>query len=156
VDKPLRCCSDDKRLKTRGSRVVVRFGRPESTFEWVFSVIIRQGLVERLAEGRYGTRLDALVGFLAQMSERRVVPGRVYSSWGFGGLDTVTLPLLAMLLANLPAEGDSGIVDGLGVLASDEDLFAGGDTTLHRILADIGSFARPLADQANHGFPGHS
>ena len=136
-------------IEGEGSRRQVNFGRAESTFETVFSVIIRQGLTERLSEGRYGTGLDTIVRFLGQMSERRVVPGRIYTSWGLGGLDTIALQLLAMLLANVPEEGDNGVVDGLGVLAANEDLFADGDASLRRILFDINSVAKPLGEQVN-------
>lgn len=137
-------------LETEGAQQFTRSGRPETTFESVFSIIIRQGLMDRLGPGRYRTRLDALVGFLGQMSERRVVPGRVYTSWGLGGLDTVTLPLLAMLLAHTPDNGDCAIVARLSVLASDEDLFADGDDTFRRLLFDITALAAPLADPTNH------
>jgi hypothetical protein len=137
-------------IETEGAQRFARFGGPETTFEGVFSIIIRQGLMDRLGHGRYGTRLDALVGFLGQMSERRVVPGRVYTSWGLGGLDTVNLPLLAMLLAHTPEGGDGGIVTELNALASDEDLFVDGDDTLRRLLFDITAFAAPLADVTNH------
>ena len=136
-------------IEGEGSRRQVNFGRPESTFETIFSVIIRQGLTERLSKGRYGTGLDDIVRFLGQMSVRRVVPGRIYSSWGLGGLDTIALQLLAMLLANVPDESDNGVVDALGVLAGNEELFADGDASLRRILFDINSVAKPLGEQVN-------
>jgi hypothetical protein len=65
-------------------------------------------------------------------------------------LDTVSLPLLAMLLAHTPESGDGGIVTELSALASDEDLFVDGDDTLRRLLFDITAFAAPLADVTNH------
>jgi hypothetical protein len=67
-----------------------------------------------------------------------------------GGLDTVNLPLLAMLLAHTPESGDGGIVTELSALASDEDLFVDGDDTLRRLLFDITALAAPLADVTNH------
>jgi len=67
-------------IEEEGTRFAAPQAQPADIFQRVFSVLIREDLVSRLGPRRYGTRLDELVRFLSQMSERRVVPGRVYSS----------------------------------------------------------------------------
>ena len=121
-------------IEGEGSRAPTPGAPPGDIFELVFAIVIRESLVTRLAPGRYGTRLDELVRFLSQMSERRVVPGRIYTSWGLHGVETVSQAILVMLLANLPEDGNNRLVESLGEIAAKEDLFADGDEALRRIL----------------------
>jgi hypothetical protein len=137
-------------IEEEGTRVPRPGGaRPGDTFERIFAIIIREDLVTRLAPGRYGTRLDDLVRYLSQMSERRVVPGRVYTSWGLHGVETVSQEILVMLLANLPEDGDNRLVEGIGGIAANEDLFVDRDEALRRIWFDIDKLGNKLADQVN-------
>ncbi len=135
-------------IEEEGTQFGTPDGHPIGTFDRVFSVLIREDLVTRLAPGRYGTRLDELVRFLSQMSERRVVPGRIYSSMGLHGVDDVTQALLVMLLAHVPEDGDNRLVNTIGEIAAKEDLFADRDEALRRIAFSMEQLGSKLADQA--------
>jgi hypothetical protein len=137
-------------IEEEGTRVGAPGVQPADIFDRVFSVLIREDLVTRLAPGRYGTRLDEIVRFLSQMSERRVVPGRIYSSMGLHGVDDVIQALLVMLLAHVPEDGDNRLVDSIGEIAAKEDLFADRDEALRRIAFSMEQLGNRLADQAGH------
>jgi hypothetical protein len=96
-------------IEGEGSRFAPGDMRSPTIFRSLFWLLIRAALDERYGKGGYGASLDGLVQALNGMSERHVVPGRVYTSWGWRGLDEVRSQVLAMLAANLPATGDDGI-----------------------------------------------
>lgn len=118
-----------------------------TNFRWLFDMVIREAVSEQLNEGRYGSTLDTLVGDLDQMSERRMVSGRVYSSWGGRGLDSMAPPLIALLLAALPESGDAGVVAELDAIAAQDILLADRDASLRRIIFGIEQLGKAL-DQA--------
>jgi hypothetical protein len=138
-------------IEGEGSRFVAGGASPQSIFRSLFSLIVRSALNERPGKSPYGTILDGLVQFLNGMSERRVVPGRIYSSWGWGGLDAVRLHFLAMLAGHLPSEGDDGALAWVREFAADEDLFADGDTSLRRIVLSLEAYAQALGDGLDQG-----
>jgi hypothetical protein len=138
-----------KVMESEGSHRTAAPRTPEKIFDGVLSTIIRADLNEELNEGTYRGSLDGLIGFLDRMSERRVVPGRVYTSWGRDGLDTITLPLLAILMSNLPENGDDRTVTNLTDFASTEELFSDADASLRRILASFDRLNKALVDPAN-------
>jgi hypothetical protein len=131
-----------------GSRFASGDMRPPTVFRSLFSLLIRSALSGAPSEGAYGAGLDGLVQSLNGMSERHVVPGRVYTAWGWRGLDQVRPQLLAMLAANLPAANDD---DGVGRwvrdIAANESLFGDGDASLRRIDSMLNACQQALGEQ---------
>ena len=132
-------------IEGEGSRVEGRVSL--GAFRSLFSLLIRAGL-----KVGYGASLDALVQALNGMSERHVIPGRVYSTWGWRGLDEVRSQMLAMLAACLPATGDDGIGRWVREFAANETLFADGDASLRRVDSALKTYARALGDQLDQNF----
>jgi hypothetical protein len=130
-----------------GSRFARGDTRPPAAFRSLFSLIIRGALDEGGRKGGYGAGLDDLVRGLNGMSERDVVPGRIYTSWGSRGLDQVRSQVLAMLAANLPEAGDDNIGGWARKFAANEILFADGDASLRRIDSILKAYERALGDQ---------
>lgn len=134
-------------IEGEGSRFAPGDMRPPTVFRTLFSLLIRAALDERHGTGGYSTSLDALVKALNGMSERDVVPGRVYTSWGWRGLDEVRSQVLALLAANLPAAGDGSIGEWVREFAGSEILFADGDESLRRIDSALKAYAQALGEQ---------
>ncbi len=76
---------------------------------------------------------------------------RLYSSWGWGGLDAVRLHFLAMLASHLPSSGDDGVLAWVREFAAKEDLFSEGDTSLRRISFSLEAYTQALGDGLNQG-----
>jgi hypothetical protein len=98
----------------RSEQAILGGRRLHSSGCW--GTILRADLSEELIEGTYRGSLDGLVRLLDQMTERRAVPGRIYSSWGRDGLTTLTLPLLAFLLMSLPPEPAEAVAEKVSEL----------------------------------------
>lgn len=133
-------------IEGEGSRFTVSSTPRQTPFRCLASLIVRAALTDQFASHQYGATLDGLVQFLNGMSERRVVPGRVYSSWGWSGLDSIRLHLLAMLAAHLPAQGNDGFVAWMREIAANEDLFSSDDEQLRRITTSLDAYLRALDD----------
>jgi hypothetical protein len=123
--------------------------RPRTVFRSLFSLLIRATLGERYGNGSYGASLDGLVQALNGMSERLVVPGRGYSSWGWRSLDEIRSQVLAMLVASLPPTSDDNVGQLLRDLAANEALFADGDASFRRIDSALKACAQALGEQHN-------
>jgi hypothetical protein len=136
-------------IEGEGSRFTVSSTSQQTAFRSLASLIVRAALTDQLANQKYGASLDELVRFLNGMTERRVVPGRVYSSWGWNGLDSVRPHLLTLLAAHLPAQGDDGLVAWIREIAANENLFAEWDTQLRRITLSLDAYIRALDDGSN-------
>ena len=134
-------------IEGEGSRFASGDMRPPTIFRSLFSLLIRSALTDGTNEGAYGVGLDGLVQFLNGMSERHVVPGRVYSAWGWRGLDQVRPQLLAMLAANLPSADDDGVGGWVRDLAANENLFRDGDESLRRIDSALKACQQALGEQ---------
>ncbi len=134
-------------IEGEGSRFASGDMRPPGIFRSLFSLLVRSALNVRSGEGGYAAGLDGLVQSLNGMSERHVVPGRVYTSWGWRGLDQLRPPLLAMLAASLPAAGDDGVSRWVREFAANELLFADGDASLRRIDAALKACEQALGEQ---------
>jgi hypothetical protein len=134
-------------IEGEGSRFAAGDRRPRTVFRSLFSLLVRAALDERVGKGGYGASLDGLVQALNGMSERHVVPGRVYTSWGWRGLDEVRSQVLAMLAASLPAAGDDGVGRWVRDFASKETLFADGDASLRRIDSALKACGQALGEQ---------
>lgn len=132
-----------------GTQQAGHLGCPRNTFEWLLGTIIRAELSEGMTEGAYRASLDGLVLFLGEMTERRLVPGRIYSSRGRPELTRMTLPLLAFLVTNLPAEPDEAITRRFCELTASEEFFGDGDASLRRIVSTVADLKSALIDPIN-------
>ena len=134
-------------IEGEGSRFAPGDMRSPTVFRALFSLLVRAGLDERYGKGGYGASLDGLVQSLNGMSERHVVPGRVYTAWGWRGLDQVRTQVLSMLAASLPAAGDDTIGRWVREFAANESLFADGDASLRRIDLTLKAYDQALGQQ---------
>ena len=134
-------------IEGEGSRFAPGGLRPPTVFRSLFSMIVRTALGEQDGNVTYGAGLDNLVQSLNGMSERHVVPGRVYTSWGWRGLDQMRSQVLAMLGASLPATGDDGAGQWVRVFAANEALFAAGDASLRRLDSTFKAYEQALGEQ---------
>ncbi|MGX1742139.1 hypothetical protein ACWIEX_11335 [Bosea sp. NPDC055353] len=92
---------------------------------------------ERFSDGSYGAELDRLVEVLDNMTERRVVPGRVFTPSTLHGRDGLLLSFGAILAAAAPDTGDDGLQAAITALAADEVFLPGGDRSLRNILYEL-------------------
>lgn len=134
-------------IEGEGSRFAPGGMHSPTVFRSLFSLLVRAALNPWSAQGSYAAGLDGLVQSLNGMSERHVVPGRVYSSWGWRGLDQLRPQLLAMLAANLPGAGDDGVMTWVRDFATNESLFADGDESLRRIESALVTCEQALGDR---------
>lgn len=134
-------------IEGEGTRFAPGSVRHPTAFRSLFSLLVRSALNVLSGEGAYAKGLDGLVQYLNGMSERHVVPGRSYSSWGWRGLDQVRPQMLAMLAASLPAAGDDGVSRWVRELAANELLFADGDASFRRIDSALRACEQALGEQ---------
>jgi hypothetical protein len=78
------------------------------------------------------------------MTERRVVPGRVFTPSTMHGHGDLLLPELAILLAHAPDEGDDGVLERITALAREEEVLPEGDGSLRDILHRLEQFRSTL------------
>lgn len=102
---------------------------------------------ERFAQRGYGRWLDRLVETLDQMSERPVVPGRVYSPSIRHGRDELVLPFLVCLIAKTPTEGNGNLVKEVAQLTEREEVFGQGDRALRSLIHDLSRFRSEMASE---------
>lgn len=114
-----------------------RIGREIGFREFILCIARIWVSAERFERKGYGHWLDGLVSLLDSMTERRVVPGRVYSPSTRNERDDLRLPWLACLLASLPPEGDDGAVESIGRLTDREEAFSRGDQSLRGLLHEL-------------------
>lgn len=122
--------------------------RRESGFRPFFLQLIRAHTAgERFEQRGYGHWLDRLVATLDSMSERRVVPGRVYSPSTRDEREDLLMSWLTCLLAQMPEEGDANVGRTVSELTDREDAFAHGDRTLRGLLHDLRRLKSALAPE---------
>jgi hypothetical protein len=136
-------------IEGEGSRFAPGGLRPPTMFRLLFSMIVRTALGERGSNTTYGASLDGLVQALNGMSERHVVPGRVYTSWGWRGLDQMRPQVLAMLAASLPTTADDGASQWVREFAANEALFAAGDAAFRRLDSTFRAYEQAIGEQLN-------
>lgn len=102
-----------------------RESRDHDPFRTVLALVVRTSFRFR-AGPDYEDDLDNLVQRLNGMEPRRIVPGRVYTSWGSRGVDSLHPELLAILAA---FQGDAAerTVAGFVEVLSDSALHVRGD-----------------------------
>ncbi len=115
------------------------------SFRSIFMDVLRLDLAgERFEKGNYGEGLDSLVFHMDNMTERRVVSGRIYTPSTHHERDDVSFAQLAILMAALPEEGDDGLVERVGELAANEAALPSGDRSLRGLVWVLERFAKSL------------
>lgn len=107
----------------------------------------------RYAEGSYAGELDKLVETLDGMTERRVVPGRIYTPSTSHGRKDILISLTAFLAATIPETADGEFLRSLSDISEDEKKLPGGDEALRAIvheLKSIQSLLKDSSDQLKH------
>jgi exonuclease VII small subunit len=108
----------------------------------------------RYVDGTYAAELDRLVETLDNMTERRVVPGRVFTPSTLHGRDDLLLPVLAILIAATPKDGDDSLGSWAAELAGDDRVLPEGDLSLRNIVRQLERFRTTLEqawDQLERG-----
>jgi hypothetical protein len=115
------------------------------SFRSMFLDMLRLELAgERFDDETHGAQLDKLVSSLDRMSERRVVPGRVYTPSTLYDREGLTLPMLGILLATVPINGDDGLRQRIDRLAENEAALPNQDRSLRDILHQLRRFSTTL------------
>lgn len=91
----------------------------------------------RFAQSGYGAVLDGLVEKLDGMTERRVVPGRVFTPSTRHERDDLRLPWLCCLAALLPDIGEDNTIETITRWTKEEEAFRQGDTSLRHLVFDL-------------------
>jgi hypothetical protein len=124
-----------------------RYGREKVGFRSLFLDLLRFELAgEHFRDGSYAGELDHLVATLDNMTERRVVPGRVFTPSTMHGRGDLLVPDLAILLAHAPDENDDGVLERITALAREEEALPEGDGSLRDILRRLGRFRSMLEE----------
>jgi hypothetical protein len=109
----------------------------DRAFESLFMDFIRLELASgSRSTDTYGVRLDNLVERLDNMTERRVVPGRVFTPSTLHGRDGLLAPLLAMLLVSAPESPDA-LITHCQKLAVNEHALPAGDRSIRDVVSEI-------------------
>lgn len=120
-------------------------GRKPLSFRSLFLDLLRLEMTgERYRDGSYAADLDHSVAMLDNMTERRVVPGRVFTPSTLHGRDGLLLSDLVILLAHTPVEGDDGLKERIAALAHEEEVLPEGDQSLRQVLHQLGQFQSTL------------
>lgn len=107
----------------------------------------------RYADASYAGELDKLVETLDRMTERRVVPGRIYIPSTSHGREDILISLTALLAAAMPETGDDSFLRSISDISEDEKVLPGGDEALRAIvreLESIQSLLKDFSDQLKH------
>ncbi|MGE5510395.1 MAG: hypothetical protein ACM31O_03975 [Bacteroidota bacterium] len=116
----------------------------DKTFRCLMMDIVRLEIAgDRRPDGTYGATLDHLVEKLDNMTERRVVPGRVFTPSTLHGRDGIQTALLSMLLARVP-EADDPLLTRVKDLAKNEPGLPTGDRSLRDLLHGLDRFTKLL------------
>jgi hypothetical protein len=91
----------------------------------------------------YGADLDHLVASLDNMTERRVVPGRIFTPSTLHGRDGLEAAVIAMLLAKEPGNEDA-LVKRIHDMAKNEPALPKGDRSLRDIRRGLDRFLKIL------------
>jgi hypothetical protein len=88
-----------------------------------------------------------LVATLDNMTERRVVPGRVFTPSTLNGRGDLLLAVLAILVAAVPDMNDDGVGQRIAQLAADEKLLPEGDRSLRDMLFELRRYRTALEQE---------
>jgi hypothetical protein len=131
-----------------GSRLTSGEPQPD-IYVSIWSLIIRNAVAKRSERDSYKAHLNDVVRLLSGMSDSRVVPGRIYSSFGSDGIESLQFQLLVMLGALLPADGDTAVLARFKEIASQPDLLEAGDEALQSLTFSIQSYDRVVTAALN-------
>jgi len=116
-----------------------------SSFRSRFLELVRLAVAgAQRRKDNYDSRLDRLVEVLDAMTERRVVTGRVYSPSTFHDRSGLLLSLLVILLAEVPEEGDDGVLTVIQQLAAKEHAFPEGDRAFRQLCHELEMYSNAL------------
>ena len=111
----------------------------ELTLSEIFLDMIRIEIAgERFGQKSYGTDLDSLVAVLDDLTERRIVPGRVFAPSTMRERDDLLLAFVVILGAMSQNESDDAAVQRIAELAQHEEVLPQGDQTLRNVLQKLG------------------
>ena len=117
----------------------------DRSFVQSFIEVLRLELAgEPFGEESYGNELDRLVATLDNMTERRVVPGRVYTPSTLHHREDLLLPMVSLLVAETPESGDGGVCARIENLAKNEDALPNSDRSLRNVLHQLRCFSTAL------------
>lgn len=117
--------------------------RGHSDFSALFFDMARFAISgERFDEESYGAYLDGLAAQLDQMSERRVVPGRIFTPSTIHGTHDLFLSFAIILMLRFKGEADERVVDRLRQVVSEERRLPQGD----RSVVDLIRFFEGLSN----------
>jgi hypothetical protein len=136
-------------MPNEGSRRMGNAPPQPKTFHWILWSALRANIGEENDQPPYGVSIDGFINFIDCMRDRQMVSGRIYSGWGRDGLATLTLPLLAILLAHLPEEDDDTVVRKFAALNVQEDYFGDGDNSVRRIESALDEYKLALTTEPN-------
>ena len=120
-------------------------GNISSSFRSRFLDVLRLELAgERFREGSYSAELDNFVASLDNMTERHVVPGRIFTPSTLHDREGLLLPTLAILLAAVPVSGDDGLRARIEDLARNEKALPDADRSLRNALHELDRFSQAL------------
>lgn len=106
---------------------------------------------ERFDETSYGGELDRLVTTMDNMTERRVVPGRVFTPSTINGREDLTSSFVAILASSIPNSGDDGLSDRLRKLSADVSVLPNGDRALRAIVQKINTLLKSVQSERSLG-----
>jgi hypothetical protein len=120
-------------------------GARQLSFRSLLLGFMRQEVAgERYRDGSYAAALDQLVATLDTMTERRVVPGRVFTPSTLNERGDLLLSILAILVAAVPDKGDDGVAARIAEFAADETLLPEGDRSLRDMLFELRRYRTSL------------
>jgi hypothetical protein len=93
----------------------------------------------------YSSLVDGLLSALDNMTERRVVPGRVFTPSTIHGRYELLVAEVALLTSLVPDQGDDGLSKLVARLAQSDYLCLNGDRALRDILSNLGRYSSLLA-----------
>jgi hypothetical protein len=112
---------------------------------WVaLSLLLKTSVGSRFEnDASYAASLNGLVDRLSTMSERRIVSGRIFSSWGAGGVDKLRPFLLAVMAANFPAN-DAATTAWWDWFIANSQILSEGDRSLRNLAFTLQSLANQV------------
>jgi hypothetical protein len=122
-------------------------GRSTSPFWASMAVLLRGSLDPLFAERTYSATLNELVRRLAGMTQRYVVPGRVYSSWGADGVDMLRPFLLAIMAAHFRTN-EAERTSWLNWFVANDQIFKESDRSVRAVIYEMQTIAKLIEEGA--------
>jgi hypothetical protein len=94
----------------------------------------------RFARDSYGNSLDEMIQLLDRMTERQVVPGRVFTPTTLHGRHELLLSMTAILLAWTPDDINDELLKRIAEIARQEEILPSGDESLRVLIQQLGEY----------------